>query len=84
MLILGPPHNPLRKLIAQLPIGLYVDGRSSEAIFAALRSIQADYAAYQTAYSTHAAAIEAYSAPRVAERFCGLLDQVLDPAMAGG
>ena len=82
MLILGPPHNPLRQLIAELPIGLYVDGRSSEAIFAALQTIQADHATYQQAYATHAAAIEAFSAPRVAEQFCGLLDQVLAPSLA--
>lgn len=83
MLILGPPQNPLKELMAELPIGLYVDGRSAEAIFAALQSLQADYGAYQQAYRTHAAALEAFSAPRVAERFCGLLDQVLDPALAG-
>lgn len=77
MLILGPLQNPLRPIVQALKIGLYVDGRSSEAIFAALESLRSHYTSYQQAYTDHATAIEAFSAPRVAERFCGLLDQAM-------
>ncbi len=77
MLILGPPQNPLRPIVNDLKIGLYVDGRDAAAIQAALACLQRHYASYQQAYTEQAAAIEAFSAPRVAERFCSLLDQAL-------
>jgi len=77
LLILGPPQNPLRQMIAELKIGVYVDGRSSEAIVAALECIKANYSIYQQAYTDQAASIAAFSASRVAKRFCGLLDQAL-------
>jgi hypothetical protein len=80
LLILGPPQNPLRQLVQDLQIGLYVDGRSAPEILAALRSLRANYGAFQRAYSRQAAELEAFSAPRVAQRFCGLLDQALDPS----
>lgn len=77
MLILGPPQNPLRDILNELKIGLYVDGRHAEAIVDALESLQTHYSTYQQAYTDQAAALEAFSAPRVAERFCHLLDQAL-------
>ncbi|MEB3334523.1 MAG: hypothetical protein VKP70_06020 [Cyanobacteriota bacterium] len=79
LLILGPPQNPLRHIVAELKIGLYVDGRRCEAIVAALDTLRADYDRFQLAYGTHGEAIAAYSAPRVAQRFCNLLDQALAP-----
>ncbi len=77
MLILGPPQNPLRELVDRLKIGLYVDGRSAEAIYDALNTLRRDHARFVEAYSTQASAIEAFSAPIVARRFCQLLDQAL-------
>ena len=77
MLILGPPQNPLRQIVTDLKIGLYVDGRQAEAIQAALESIKRDYSSFQQAYTEQAAAIEAFSAPQVAQRFCSLLDQAM-------
>ncbi|MEB3261165.1 MAG: hypothetical protein VKP63_11125 [Cyanobacteriota bacterium] len=77
LLILGPPQNPLRELVERLQIGLYVDGRSAEAIYDALDTLRRDHARFVDAYRTQAAAIEAFSAPTVARRFCQLLDQAL-------
>lgn len=77
MLILGPPENPLRQIVSDLNIGLYVDGRDAEAIASALATLQANASAYQEAYKRNAAAIEAFSAPHVAERLCGIWDAVL-------
>jgi glycosyltransferase involved in cell wall biosynthesis len=79
MLILGPPANPLRDLVERLKIGLYVDGRSAEAIYTALETIQQNYDSFARAYRDQADVIATYSAPVVARRFCQLLDQ----AMAG-
>ncbi len=76
MLILGPPENPLRQMVKDLKIGLYVDGRSCKAIFAALQAIKTDYVSFQQAYVEQAAAIEIFSAPQVAQRFCHLLDRI--------
>jgi glycosyltransferase involved in cell wall biosynthesis len=77
MLILGPPQNPLRQIVADLKIGLYVDGRHAGEIQAALESIKRHYSSFQQAYTEQAAAIEAFSAPQVAQRFCSLLDQAM-------
>jgi hypothetical protein len=77
LLILGPPQNPLRQIVDTLQIGLYVDGRRSEAIVAALDTLRADYGTFHRAYITHGEAIAAFSAPRVAQTFCALLDQAL-------
>ncbi|MBM5816801.1 MAG: glycosyltransferase family 4 protein [Cyanobacteria bacterium K_Offshore_surface_m2_239] len=77
LLVLGPPQNPLRELVDRLKIGLYVDGRSAEAIYAALDTLRRDHDGFVQAYSTRATAIEAFSAPTVARRFCQLLDQAL-------
>jgi hypothetical protein len=78
VLILGPPQNPLRAIVEDLGIGVYVDGRSREAILAALRGLPGHIASLRAAYRERAAAIEAFSAPRVAERYCALLDAALD------
>jgi hypothetical protein len=82
MLILGPPRNPLRAIVEDLGIGVYVDGRSREAILEALHGIHGHRASLRQAYTDRAAAIEAFSAPRVAQRYCDLLDQALEPARA--
>jgi hypothetical protein len=78
LLILGPAENPLKPLLEELKIGLYVDGRSSEAIYAALGRLQAHYGSFQRAYTEQAKAIETFSAPQVAQRFCQILDQAMD------
>ncbi|MFN9629538.1 MAG: hypothetical protein ACK59A_04820 [Cyanobacteriota bacterium] len=84
LLILGPPQNPLRQIVDTLRIGIYVDGRRSEAIVAALDTLRRDTATFQQAYITHAEAIAAFSAPQVAQTFCGLLDQALAAAPEAG
>ncbi|MFN9643642.1 MAG: hypothetical protein ACK6BG_00635 [Cyanobacteriota bacterium] len=77
LLILGPPANPLRAIVADLGIGVYADGRDGAAILAALHQLHDQSASLRQAYSDRAAAIEAFSAPRVAQRYCGLLDQAM-------
>lgn len=78
MLILGPPRNPVRTLVEDLGIGVYVDGRSVEAILEALQWLHSNSARLRQAYTAQAAAIEAFSAPRVAQRYCALLDQAME------
>jgi len=75
VLVLGPPQNPLRHIVEDLAIGLYVDGRSSEDILVALHTLQNQYPTYKNAYLANAQKIEAYSAHQVAANFCRLLDQ---------
>jgi glycosyltransferase involved in cell wall biosynthesis len=82
MLILGPPQNPLRAIVDDLGIGVYVDGRDREAILDALRQIHSHRTSLRQAYSERASAIEAFSAPRVARRFCALLDQAMEAPSA--
>ncbi|MEB3334720.1 MAG: hypothetical protein VKP70_07020 [Cyanobacteriota bacterium] len=77
ILVLGPLQNPLKKIVDSLRIGLYVDGRDSQAITTALETIQLEYSSLQQAYHNHAPAIEAYSAHRVAARMAAILDSAL-------
>lgn len=78
VLVLGPLRNPLRQIVEELGIGLYVDGKDSQAILEALKRIQTDYSTFKQAFLTHFNSIEAYSAHRVAEHFCGVLDRAMD------
>jgi glycosyltransferase involved in cell wall biosynthesis len=77
VLVLGPLQNPLRKIVHDLGIGLYVDSTDTQAILEALKDIQANYGSYKQAYQLNATAIETYSAHRVAAHLCQVLDQCM-------
>jgi glycosyltransferase involved in cell wall biosynthesis len=74
VLVLGPLQNPLKEIVDQLGIGLFVDVKDSEAIHAALKLLRSHYAVFQQAYLAHASEIQFYSSRRVAERFCAVLE----------
>jgi glycosyltransferase involved in cell wall biosynthesis len=74
VLVLGPMENPLRHIVNNLGIGLYLDSRDTQGILDALAQLQTSYSAFKQAYQEHAQAIETYSAHSVAAHFCKILD----------
>lgn len=74
ILVLGPLQNPLKKIVDDLQIGLYVDSKDGQGIRDALATLQTNYAKFKQAYLTNSQAIEVYSAHSVAEHFCSVLD----------
>lgn len=77
ILVLGPLENPLKKIVDDLQIGIYVDSRDSQSIGAALGTLQLEYSSLKRAYLNQADAIEAYSAHRVADTLISILDSAL-------
>lgn len=78
ILVLGPLQNPLKEIVDDLEIGLYVDGSDQQGIRHALETLQTDYDRFKQAYQKHSQAIEAYSAHSVAEHFCQILDVAME------
>ena len=74
VLVLGPMENPLRDIVNNLGIGLYLDSRDTQGILDALAQLQTNYSGFKQAYKEHAQAIETYSAHYVAKHFCNILD----------
>lgn len=74
VLVLGPLENPLRDIVNQLKIGLYLDSRDTPGILDALSHLQANYSTFRRAYQEHGQEIESFSAHHVAAHFCNILD----------
>jgi hypothetical protein len=77
MLVLGPPGNPIEKIINNLGIGIYCDILNRDSIIDGINKISNQYSQFVSAYDTNNDKVKMYSADQVAQHWADCLNNML-------
>jgi hypothetical protein len=77
MLVLGPPGNPIERIINNLGIGIYCDILNRDSIIDGINKISNQYSQFVSAYDTNNDKIKMYSADQVAQHWADCLNNML-------